>query len=107
MQQFNKTNELRKHRTCTKIQYMFDLTMEKRIRASIDQPPENKRENRDDLSREIGCGARARVRVRVSIQNFQGGFIAGGDCGGITAIEWRLGSKRDENLMYGEESVYV
>lgn len=78
--------------------------IEKRIRASIDQPPQKKRENRDDLSRVIGYGAR--VRVRVSIQNFQGDFIVGGNCGQITGIDWRLESRKEGNLVYREE-VYV
>lgn len=54
---------------------------EKQIQESIDQPPEKKSEKRSDLGKVIGRGAR--VRVRVSIQNFHGDFIVGAICGQI------------------------
>lgn len=71
--------------------------IEKQSQGSIDQPPEKKRENRDDLSRAIGHVAR--VRVRVSIRNFQGDFIVWGNSGQIRRIDWRFDSRKGGNLI--------
>lgn len=75
----------------------FDSMIEKQIEDSIDQPPEKKRENHDDLSRAIGYVAR--VRVRVSIHNFHGDFIVWGNSGQIARIDWRFDSRKGGNLI--------